>query len=405
MTTLERYLQRVKMAWEGRDSNGLSFWFSFKNPTFTHEDFQKSHEDYIIKRYLEHPIFELVSAHLKCIRSIMANQFNEAYLYQSTIVQGFIKMFQQCKEDNWLLPVVQTVSLNLRLVSNKVDNKALASNATDSSTGSKPRDALETTTEMLMTCFRICSSDNRTSENESKKWGMLPFVNQLFKVYFRISKLHLMKPLIRAIESSPYKDKSSLSQQITYKYYVGRKAMFDSDYKTANEYLTFAFQKCHKASKKNKRLILIYLVPVKMLLGFMPTRELLQKYDLLQLWDVTVAVQSGQISQLLDAMSTHQTFFIQCGIYLILEKLKMITYRNLFKKVYNINKNPVIELEQFLLALRFVEGKHMDLEDTHCLLCNLIHDGYVKGYISLTHQKVVLRKTDPFPKLSTLTCV
>lgn len=41
-----------------------------------------------------------------------------------------------------------------------------------------------------------------------------------------------MKPLIRAIESSPYKDKSSLSQQITYKYYVGRKAMFDSDYKT-----------------------------------------------------------------------------------------------------------------------------------------------------------------------------
>ncbi|KAI5704403.1 hypothetical protein M8J76_016671 [Diaphorina citri] len=375
------------MVWEGRDSNGLSVCFSFKNPTFKHEDFQKNVEDYVIRRYLEHPIFELVSAHLKCVQSIQANNFNEAYLSQSTIVQGFIKMFQQCKEDNWLLPVVQTVSLNLRLVSNKVDNKALASSIQDGNSGAKPRDA-------------------RTSENDSKKWGMLPFVNQLFKVYFRISKLHLMKPLIRAIESSQYKDKSSLSQQITYKYYVGRKAMFDSDYKTANEYLTFAFQRCHKSSKKNKRLILIYLVPVKMLLGFMPTRELLDKYDLLQLWDVTVAVKGGQINQLSDAMTKHQTFFIKCGIYLILEKLKMITYRNLFKKVYNIhkdiNKNSVVELQQFLQALHYVEGKHIDLEDTHCLLCNLIHDGQLKGYISLAHQKVVLSKTDPFPKLSAI---
>ncbi|KAL1447836.1 hypothetical protein WDU94_012368 [Cyamophila willieti] len=403
MSAIERYLQKVKMMWEGRDSYGLSYCFSFKNPTFKHEDFQRNCEDYLIRRYLEHPIFELVSAHLKCIQGILANNFNDAYLSMSTIVQGFIKMFQQCKEDNWLLPVVLTVSLNLRLVSNKVDSKALASSMNDGGTGTKPRDPLETTTEMLMTCFRICSSDNRTSENDSKKWGMMPFVNQLFKVYFRISKLHLMKPLIRAIDASPFKDKFSLSQLITYKYYVGRKAMFDSEYDKANEYLTFAFQRCHKASKKNKRLILIYLVPVKMLLGFMPTRDLLERYNLLQLWDVMVAVKSGHITQLTEAMNKHGTFFIQCGIYLILENLKMITYRNLFKKVYNIHKNPVIELHQFLLALRFVEGKHMDLEDTHCIMCKLIHDGQVKGYISLAHQKVVLRKTDPFPKLSALT--
>lgn len=34
----------------------------------------------------------------------------------------------------------------------------------------------------------------------------------------------------------------------------------------AEEYLTFAFEKCHRESHKNKRLILIYLIPVKMLL-------------------------------------------------------------------------------------------------------------------------------------------
>lgn len=34
----------------------------------------------------------------------------------------------------------------------------------------------------------------------------------------------------------------------------------------AEEYLSFAFEHCHRASQKNKRMILIYLLPVKMLL-------------------------------------------------------------------------------------------------------------------------------------------
>ena len=61
---------------------------------------------------------------------------------------------------------------------------------------------------------------------------------------------------------------SCLITQVTFKYYVGRKAMFDSDFRNAEKYLTFAFERCHKCSKKNKRLILIYLLPVKMLLGY-----------------------------------------------------------------------------------------------------------------------------------------
>lgn len=82
---------------------------------------------------------------------------------------------------------------------------------------------------------------------------MLNLVNQLLKIYFRINKLNLCKPLIRAIDSSAYKDQFPLSQQITYKYFVGRKAMFDSDYKSADEFLSFAFQNCHKKFPKNKR--------------------------------------------------------------------------------------------------------------------------------------------------------
>lgn len=34
----------------------------------------------------------------------------------------------------------------------------------------------------------------------------------------------------------------------------------------AEELLSFAFDHCHRSSQKNKRMILIYLLPVKMLL-------------------------------------------------------------------------------------------------------------------------------------------
>lgn len=34
----------------------------------------------------------------------------------------------------------------------------------------------------------------------------------------------------------------------------------------AEDFLSFSFQHCHRSSQKNKRMILIYLLPVKMLL-------------------------------------------------------------------------------------------------------------------------------------------
>lgn len=45
----------------------------------------------------------------------------------------------------------------------------------------------------------------------------------------------------------------------------GRLTMSVAD-SAAEEYLSFAFEHCHRSSQKNKRMVLIYLLPVKMLL-------------------------------------------------------------------------------------------------------------------------------------------
>ncbi|KAH6938345.1 hypothetical protein HPB50_008851 [Hyalomma asiaticum] len=330
----------------------------------------------------------------------------------------FTKIFQALKEENWALPIMYTVCLDLRLFASQADMQL------SKKSKGKPGETLEKAAEYLMGCFRVCASDNRSSLENSKRQGMLNLVNQLFKIYFKINKLHLCKPLIRAIESSALKDHFTISQLVTYRYYVGQKAMFDSDFKNAEEYLTFAFLRCDKDSVHNKRLILTYLIPVKMLLGHMPSEALLRKYDLMQFAEVVSAVTEGNLMRLDKALAANEDFFIKNGIYLILERLKVITYRNLFKKVYGpstssllsflfchkqehlllylLLKTHQIPMEAFLVALKFMKVDDVDMEELHCIVANLIYEGKIKGYISLQHQKLVVSKQSAFPRLSTL---
>ena len=50
---------------------------------------------------------------------------------------------------------------------------------------------------------------------------------------------------------------------MTYKFYVGRLAVFDESYAEAQEALEYALQHCHKGAARNKALVLKYLVPVR----------------------------------------------------------------------------------------------------------------------------------------------
>lgn len=163
----------------------------------------------------------------KCRTLASANKDDPLLTYnnQSLAVQSLTKILQFQKEENWMLPVMNMMCLELRLLAVRAENSK-------SNKSQKPGEVLEKSAECLMGCFRVCAADNRSSEEDTKRWGMLALVNQLLKVYFKINKLHLCKPLIRAIESSAYKDHFALAQKITYKFFVGRTAMFDSDYKT-----------------------------------------------------------------------------------------------------------------------------------------------------------------------------
>lgn len=392
--SFSHYLQLIDRCWNSQDGPVVASLLSLRHDHALSNSLNIERPESMVERFIDQPVSDIVIHHLKCLYSVHMKDYLTAYQHQSNMIQTLTKIIQGQKEENWCLPVMYTVCLDLRLLAQRAEK--------DRSSAETPGELLEKSAECLMGCFRVCAADNRSSEEDTKRIGMLTLVNQLFKVYFKINKLHLCKPLIRAIESSPFKESFSLSQQITYRYFVGRKAMFDSNYKDANEYLTFAFENCHKSSKNNKRLILIYLVPVKILLGYVPRKSVLEKYDLMQFWELVQGVCQGNLKLLDEVIDKHESFFIKNGIYLIVEKLKIIAYRNLFRKVYLMLNTHQIPVESLMCAMHFNGLTDVDLDETQCIVANLIYDGKIKGYISHQHRKVVVSKQNPFPPLTSL---
>ena len=137
-----------------------------------------------------------------------------------------------------------------------------------------------------------------------------------------------------------------------------------------------------------------------MLLGQMPKEALLKKYDLGQFCGVMSAVKEGHLCNLNMVLEEHEKIFIKWGIFLILEKLKIITYRNLFKKVSQLMKTHQISIDAFTIALKMMKVEDVDDDETACIIANLIYQGRIKGYISHQHNKLVISKQNAFPPLA-----
>lgn len=139
-----------------------------------------------------------------------------------------------------------------------------------------------------------------------------------------------------------------------------------------------------------------------MLLGYMPKRNLLEKYNLMEFEELMEAVKRGDLCNLEKVMEKHELFFIGAGIYLIVEKLKIIAYRNLFKKVYLVLNIHQIPIQDLLSAFEMQGINDVDMDEVECIVANLIFEGKIKGYISHQHKKLVISKQNPFPRLSTI---
>eukprot|EP00042_Codosiga_hollandica_P002626 m.11994 g.11994 ORF g.11994 m.11994 type:complete len:405 (+) comp16971_c0_seq1:89-1303(+) len=334
---------------------------------------------------------EIAAHHVAAYLALRQENFQDAFEAQVAVVEAFLKFFSKDK-GNWILDVMRVLAIELRLIARLVD---------DMNKDSEPV-AKNTTLGKLRDCFTAITNDRSTGET-SKRCGMLMVVNQVLCVSFQVTNFALTASLLRTVDQAQeFKTSAVMGDRVTYSYYLGRLKMFDGDYATADSELSFAFRHCHKRAMNNKRLILIYLLPVKLMRGQIPHESMLVKYRLPEFTALVQAVKEGHLSKFLQALSEHQLFFIQWGIFLILERLRIVCYRNLFKKVHRIIGLTNIKLGAFLTALRFTHEEDVDLDEVECIVANLIFQKQIKGYIAHDKKVLVVAKTDAFPSPQSL---
>lgn len=345
---------------------------------------------------------EVIEYYILARNKLMDNSYAQAFELLTKSFKCLIDLIKDARDENWQLPVLFTMSVDLRLLAYTCDIKkqkgelhlkeSTSKSTTKSTTGDQSDEYAEKTAECLMICFRNLCTDTRADSQVSKRWGMMHVVNQLFKLYFKINKINLCNPLKRVIENSGLKEQFPPGHQIVYKFYVGRQAMFENDYATASEYFEYAFRHCPASFIKNKKIILVYLLPVNMLRGHMPRKALLEKYELHAFAEIVEAVKQGNILKFNRDMIEYEEFFIENGVYLFLEKLKMTTYRNLFKKLARLISSAQIDIDIFVDILKSLGEEDMDTDECQCILSNLIYECKIKGYISHKHNKLVISK-------------
>ena len=113
-------------------------------------------------------------------------------------------------------------------------------------------------------------------------------------------------------------------------------------------------------------------------------------------------------------MAKHEFFFVRTGIYLLVEKLKLIVIRELFRSVQKMLGSHQLQLQAFLDALHYSGMPDCDMEELECLMAGLIRyslvtlskikeklsHNLIRGYISHQHKKVVFSRKEPFPKVA-----
>ncbi|KAG1700234.1 hypothetical protein DVH05_012040 [Phytophthora capsici] len=335
---------------------------------------------------------EVVSGIMQARKHLDSQSFADAYNAQIGAVIKFMEMLRE--ETNWVMPFLHELFVDTRLLATRADHEA------SEKAGDEIHDSLRSAEQHLKKGFAMAANDRAPPEH-NKKMGALFIVNQLFKIYFKLNMIHLCRNLIRAVEGPafPKFELFNKSDKVTYQYYVGRISMFEDQYQKAETCLDYAWKHCHRGKARNKRMILQFLVPVKLLLGVMPSPKLLSDFALEEYTGLTDAIRDGNLHLFTEYLAQYQGKFIQQGVYLLIEKLRLLVLRNLFKKVYLIQQNHQLHLQDFQLALHVATGHSMDMDEIECVITNLIFKGYIKGYMSHTKKILVVSKTQPFPPI------
>ncbi|KAJ1718966.1 COP9 signalosome (CSN) subunit [Coemansia erecta] len=334
--------------------------------------------------------------HFRAAASQRLNDPLSAYTHQRTAYDAFLRMLIDLPR--WLTGTLYVLSKDLILISRQADERLV-------SEGRRPT-LVEEATRSVNQGFSLCLTDREPQLAESRKWGTYRMANLLFALYLRQHAYKLCTSMIRAIRTAelPPLEHFAIADHLTFRYYRGMLAFRAENYAAARDDFAFALRHCHRDARRNKTLILMYLVPLMMAEGRMPDERALRAYP--RVWalygDFVRAAVAGNVGLFDRLMQEREHDLAAVGTVLAVEHVRKVAMRQLFYKVYLIDGRPSrIAFERFRTGLA-VAGLSLETIHVEALLADMVHAGYIKGYLAHDHGLVVLSKQDPFPSFATL---
>ncbi|KAK9274629.1 hypothetical protein L1049_021880 [Liquidambar formosana] len=394
---ITEYLNRFSDAVSSQDVTSLKQLFAVSSnspPLLSLADALNVFQDAnrLIKQYDKYAQFgEILVPLLRSFQSYRLGNLGDSYHAFEKSANAFIQEFRNW-ESAWALEALYVIAFEIRVLAERADREL-------ASFGKTP-EKLKGAGSFLMKVFGVLAGKG------SKRVGALYVTCQLFKIYFKLGTVHLCRSVIRSIETARIFDFEEFPKRdkVTYMYYTGRLEVFNENFPAADQKLSYALMHCNPRSEANIRMILKYLIPVKLSIGILPKDWLLDKYNLVEYSNVVLALKRGDLRLLRHALQEHEDRFLRSGVYLVLEKLELQVYQRLVKKIYIIQKQKdpskahQVKLEVIVKALQWLE-MDMDIDEVECIMAILIYKNLVKGYFAHKSKVLVLSKQDPFPKL------
>ncbi|KAI8381037.1 uncharacterized protein BYT42DRAFT_289715 [Radiomyces spectabilis] len=344
---------------------------------------------------LAQPWNEIAVKHLKAFILQSEGRYGEAFEAQKDLVQVFQRAM--ISWDRWCLPILYVINSDLRMLATQADHMEVAAEG--------QRKKLEDAANVISKSFTYCITDRGVLAT-SKKYGTYRVIGMLFRIYFKLKQPNLCKNILRALSAAdmPSIEDFPKSDRVTFRYYVGRFFFLEEDYLRAEQELSLAFKECSRHQQKNKELILLLLLPIRMMRGVLPNDRLLRLYPRTRelYGNIAAAIRTGNVGQFDAALAKAELQLIQNGTYFAVEKAQIMAMRRLFHRVFLLlGKNTRIPIGTFKAALEYT-GQHMEVEETEWMLAVMITRGYMKGYLSHEKLYLVLSNKDAFPAITTL---
>ncbi|KAI8801188.1 hypothetical protein BJ742DRAFT_838147 [Cladochytrium replicatum] len=253
---------------------------------------------------------------------------------------------------------------------------------------------------MIQTLLKSIIDDRGESKGD-KRGAFLAVANTYFKICEKVNKMHMCKNILdqiirqmeiptslagRKIVDQLVRQFERLGlpigQRVAFHYHVGKMEMLYQRFQTADAHLTFSFERCIR-DLPHKRLILRNLVIVRMHLGRLPSRRLLEKYEIQPvLGELARCVRQPHFSGYEAALSRDRTLLFRWGCYSLLkDRFSLLMYRNLVFKVASLAETTQVPLDFVVTAAHFSGAIDATMTTVEGMAVALIDEGLIKGYL------------------------